>query len=169
MTRWDIAYVVNMALAALITYWIMTGPVVLMFGRSTTEIGTLWAVISTVFVYRDTRGHSVMAGISRLFATGLSCVLCFVYLLVFPSTGVGMAAMIAIASAIAMALGRRDDVIVVAITCAVILIVAAFDRHDALLQPILRLFDTFVGVVVGVIWKSIAAVVYARATGEPLR
>ena len=158
-----------MALASLTTYWIMTGPVALLFGKPTTEIGALWAVISTVFVYRDTRAHSAAAGISRLIATFVSFLLCSAYLILFPSTGVGMAALIAIGAALMIVVGRPDDATTTAVTIAVIMVVAAMSPREALQQPILRLFDTFVGVVLGVLWKSLASLLYALLAREAPR
>ena len=65
-------------------------------GWPSTSVGVLWAVISTVFVYKDTRTHSLSAGISRLIATFASFALCLIYLSLFPATTIGMGALIAI-------------------------------------------------------------------------
>lgn len=76
-------------------------------------VGILWAVISAVFVFRDTREHSLSAGISRLFATCVSFALCLVYLLLFRANPLGMAILIAIGALLATAVpascgyGRR--------------------------------------------------------------
>jgi uncharacterized membrane protein YccC len=48
-------------------------------------------------------------------------------------------------------MGRPDDTITTGITIAVVMVVAALSPHAAWRQPILRLFDTAVGVSVGVV------------------
>ena len=55
------------------------------------------------------------------------------------------------ASALATILiGRPEDAIIAAITTTVLLVVAALSPQHAWLQPILRFFDTVVGVAVGI-------------------
>jgi len=68
-------------------------------------------VISAVFVFRDTRGHSLSAGISWLFATCVSFALCLVYLLIFPANPLGMAILIAIGALLATLVGRREVIV----------------------------------------------------------
>jgi uncharacterized membrane protein YgaE (UPF0421/DUF939 family) len=80
LSAWDVAYAVDMAVACLITYWFAVFLLPHLVSRPSTTVGVLWAVISTVFVYRDTRAHSLSAGISRLIATFASCCLCLIYL-----------------------------------------------------------------------------------------
>src|SRR5262245_52323379 len=65
-------------------------------GWHSTSVGVLWAMISTVFVYKDTRTHSLYAGISRLIATFAGFALCLIYLSLLPATTIGMGALIAI-------------------------------------------------------------------------
>ena len=60
---WDIAYAVDMAIACLISCWIMTGVLSRFVDMPTGFLGGMWAVIATMFVFRDTRAHSVSAGI----------------------------------------------------------------------------------------------------------
>jgi uncharacterized YccA/Bax inhibitor family protein len=48
-------------------------------------------------------------------------------------------------------LRRPDDIITTGITTAVVLVVAALSPDHAWKQPILRVVDTIVGVIVGVI------------------
>ena len=66
ISTWDVAYAADMAIACLITYWVVAFLLPNLAGRPSTSVGILWAVISTVFVYKDTRSHSLSAGISRL-------------------------------------------------------------------------------------------------------
>jgi len=107
VSTWDIAYAVDMAIACLITYWVVAFFLPNLAGRPSTSVGILWAVISTVFVYKDTRSHSLSVGISRLIATMISLILCLSYLLLFPITSFGMAALIFIGTLVTISLGRR--------------------------------------------------------------
>jgi uncharacterized membrane protein YgaE (UPF0421/DUF939 family) len=165
----DAAYAVDMAIACLITYWFMVLLLPHMVGRPSTPVGVLWAVISTVFVYRDTRVHSLSAGISRLIATFASFALCLIYLWLLPATTIGMAALIAIGAMLMVLIGRRDETGLTAITIAVIMIVAASSPEDAWQQPLLRLLDTIVGIVVGVACKWAGSFVFYRIIGEEVR
>jgi uncharacterized membrane protein YccC len=125
LSAWDIAYAVDMAVACLITYWFVVFLLPHLVSRPSTTVGVLWAVISTVFVYRDTRAHSLSAGISRLIATFASCCLCLIYLWLLPAATIGMAVLIAIGAMLMILIGRRDEMGLTAITIAVIMIIAA--------------------------------------------
>ena len=129
----------------------------------------LWAVISTVFVYKDTRTHSLSAGISRLIATFAGFALCLIYLSLLPATTIGMGALIAIGVLLMIIIGRRDETGLTAITIAIIMIIATNNPQDAWLQPLLRLVDTLVGISVGVASKWIASFVICRIIGEEMR
>ena len=78
-------------------------------GWHSTSVGVLWAVISTVFVHKDTRTHSLSAGISRLIATFVGFALCLIYLLLLPATTIGMGALIAVGVLLMIISGRRDE------------------------------------------------------------
>jgi uncharacterized membrane protein YccC len=166
---WDVVYALDMAVACLITYWVMAFLLPHWFGWPSTSVGVLWAVISTVFVYKDSRAHSLSAGISRLITTFASFALCLVYLWLLPATVIGMAALIAIGVLLMILIDRRDETGLTAITIAVIMIVAASNPQNPELQPILRLVDTVVGITVGVACKWINSFVFYRITGEKVR
>jgi uncharacterized membrane protein YccC len=125
LSSWDVVYALNMAIACLITYWIMTHILSRFVDGPTDLLGGMWAVVATVFVFRDTRLRSLSAGIARLIATCVSFALCLLYLLLFPFTPVGMAALIAIGTLVITLLGRRDDIVTVGITTVVVMVVAA--------------------------------------------
>jgi uncharacterized membrane protein YccC len=61
-----------------------------------------------------------------------------------------MAALIGVGTIAITMMGRPDDAITVGITIAVVMIVAEISPQHAWRQPILRLVDTVVGVVIGV-------------------
>jgi uncharacterized membrane protein YccC len=166
LSSWDVAYALNMAVACLITYWIMTHTLSRFVDESSDFLGGMWAVVATVFVFRETRLQSVSAGIARLIATCVSFALCLLYLSLFPFTPVGMAALIAIGTLVIALLGRRDDIVTVGITTAVVMVVAAMSPADAWQQPLLRLADTVVGITVGVACKWVGSFLFHRFSGE---
>ena len=96
LSPWDVAHAVSLAITAFITYALTASITPLVMHRPAEPVGILWAVISAVFVFRDTREHSLSAGMSRLLATCISFALCQVYLLLFPANPLGMAILIAI-------------------------------------------------------------------------
>jgi uncharacterized membrane protein YgaE (UPF0421/DUF939 family) len=169
LSAWDVAYAIDMAIACLITCWVMTSLLPRLVGWPSTSVGVLWAVISTVFVYKDTRTHSLSAGVSRLIATFASFALCLIYLSLLPATTIGMGALIAIGVLLMILIGRSEETGLTAITIAIIMIIAASNPQDAWLQPLLRLADTLVGIAVGVACKWVASFVFYRIFGEDYR
>src|SRR6266481_6680935 len=166
LSWWDVAYALNMAIACLITYWIMTQILSRFVDEPSDFLGGMWAVAATVFVFRDTRVRSLSAGISRLIATCVSFALCLLYLSLFPFTAVGMAALIGIGTVAMALLGRRDDIVTTGITTAVVMVVAAMSPADAFQQPLLRLADTLVGIAVGVACKWVGSFLFDKFLGE---
>jgi uncharacterized membrane protein YgaE (UPF0421/DUF939 family) len=169
LSAWDVAYAIDMAAASAITYSVTAFVVPLLSKRPADSVGILWAVISTIFVFRDTRAHSFSAGLSRLAATCSSFALCSLYLLLFPASALALIALIAIGTIFMMSLGRRDEIGLTAITTAVVLIVAASKSQDAWQQPLLRLMDTVIGVAIGIACKWIASSLFYRVSGEEVR
>ena len=166
LSSWDVVYALNMAIACLITYWIMTHILSRFVDESVDFLGGMWAVVATVFVFRETRLRSLSAGIARLIATCVSFALCLLYLLLLPFTPVGMAALIAIGTMVMAWLGRREDIVTVGITTAVVMVVAAMSPSGAWQQPLLRLVDTIVGIAVGVACKWAASFLFSKNIGE---
>ena len=168
-SSWDLVYAVEMAIACLISYWIITHLLSRFVDEHSDFLGGMWAVIATLFVFRETRAESLSAGIARLIATCVSFALCLAYLVIFPSTPVGMAALIGIGTLIMTWLGRRGDIVTTGITTAVVMVVAAMSPEDAWHQPLLRLVDTVVGIAIGVICQWIASFAFYRFAGEQPR
>src|SRR5215467_12873391 len=169
LSAWDVAYAIDMAIACLVTSWVMIFLLPRLVGWHSKSVGVLWAVISTVFVYKDTRTHSLSAGMSRLIATFAGFALCLIYLSLLPATTIGMGALITAGVLLMIISGRPDETGLTAITIAVIMIVAANNPQDAWLQPLLRLADTLVGISVGVACKWIASLVIYKTIGEERR
>ena len=166
LSSWDAFYALNMGIACLITYWIITHTLSRFVDESSDFLGGMWAVVATVFVFRETRLRSLSAGIARLIATCVSFALCLLYLLLFPFTPVGMAALIALGTLVMGLLGRRDDIVTVGITTVVVMVVAAMSPADAWQQPVLRLADTLVGITVGVACKWAGSFLFYKYIGE---
>ena len=77
---------------------------------------------------------------SGLIATRVSFALCQTYLLIFPFTPLGMAALLGLGALVMAALGRRADI-------------AVMNPETAWRQPMLRLIDSVFGIAVGVVCK----------------
>jgi uncharacterized membrane protein YccC len=141
-----------LAITCALVYVLMTSPV-LPWPPETDQaraVGAIWAVVATIFVFRDTREDTLHLSMSRLVGTSLSFVLCEIYLLAFTFTPWGMALVIAVGGIIAAGIGRSGDAGIVAITTTVILVVASIGpANQAWQQPLLRLVDTLVGVIFG--------------------
>jgi uncharacterized membrane protein YgaE (UPF0421/DUF939 family) len=146
------------AIASAISYLLTTHVLSRVHSLSPADdlLGGMWAVIATVFVYRETHKGSIAAALSRSTATLLSFGLCLIYLLLFSFHPVGLAILIGLGTFVLMTLGRDDDVITAGITTAVIMVVAAISPQNAWEQPILRLVDTAIGIAVGIAASVIA-------------
>jgi uncharacterized membrane protein YccC len=166
LSWWDVEYALNMAIACLITYWIITHALSRFVDEPSDFLGGMWAVAATVFVFRETRLRSLSAGTARLIATCVSFALCLLYLVLFPFTPVGMAVLIAVGTVVMALLGRRDDIVTVGITTVVVMVVAAMSPVDAWQQPVLRLADTMVGIAVGVACKCVGSFLFLKLFGE---
>jgi uncharacterized membrane protein YccC len=141
-----------LALACLIGYWLITSVLTREYSVSRDDdlLGGMWAAVATIFMYRQSHIESARAAFSRTLATLVSFVLCLIYLLIFPFHVIGMAALIGIIAIILALVRRSEDIITAAITTAVVMVVAGISPDNAWEQPILRLVDTAVGILVGV-------------------
>lgn len=168
--RAGFAHSVTLAIVCLLSFSVVTRVLAFGFSISVADdlLGGMWAVIATVFVYRESYDQSLMAALSRMSATGVSFVLCLAYLLLFPFSVWGLAALIGIGSLILTLIGRPEDVITASITTAVVLVVAGVSPTNAWLQPILRLVDTLVGVAIGVAGVWIGMALQKTVVIEPL-
>ena len=120
VSAWDVVYSLNMGMACLITYWIITHLVYGFVDQASNFLGGMWAVVAVIFVFRDTRAHALSAGIARLIATCVSFALCLPYLLLFPFTPVGLAILLGIGTLVMALLRRRDDIVTTGITTTVV-------------------------------------------------
>src|SRR5215470_12116556 len=157
-----------MAIACVVSYLLTTELLGGFIDRSDTLLGGMWAAVATLFVFRETREGSLSAGKSRLAATLVSFVLCFIYIALLPVNAVGIGLVIGVGTIVILVLGRHEDIVTTGITTTVVLVVAAIDPRHALAQPPLRLLDTVVGIGVGMLAKWAACYAMARAGFVPV-
>jgi Fusaric acid resistance protein-like len=152
-TRGAVVESVILAAACLLTYWLVTDLLsrVHSVGRDDDLLGGMWAVLATIFVLRDCFSKSVAAAVSRMAATSVSFVLCLIYLAFLPFHAWALAVLVGASALVVMLAGRPGDAVTAGITTAVIMVVAAISPQHAWQQPILRLADTVIGVVVGAV------------------
>lgn len=168
-TAEDIGYSLAMALTCLISYTLMTRLLNALVEGHPDLVGGMWAAVATAFVFRDSRQQSVAAGIGRLIATSVSFALCLPYLWFIRANPAGMGVLLAAGTLVMILMQRREDIITTAVTTIVVMVVAIVDPAEAWQQPLLRLFDTVVGIAVGVAGKWIASFAFSRATSGPTR
>jgi uncharacterized membrane protein YccC len=155
-----------MALACLGSYCIMTRLLTPLVGRDDELLGGMWAAIAAAFVFRDTRSAAFSASMSRLIATAISCVLCLALMMLMRPTALGMAAVLALGALLLMGIGFRDDIVTMAITTVVIMVVAILSPDDGRIQPLLRFVDTVVGIGVGLACNWVASLVRVRIAAD---
>ena len=168
-STWDLVYSIAMALACLISYTAVTKLLHVDVEGHHDLVGGMWAAIATAFVFRDSRQHSLAAGVGRLVATSVSFALCLPYLWFVTPTVAGMGILLAVGTLVLVVLERRDDIITTAITTIVVMVVAVVEPTEAWKQPLLRLFDTVIGILIGVAAKWVTSFAFYRAKGEPIR
>jgi uncharacterized membrane protein YccC len=147
-----LAYATAVALACLISFEITIHLLAGVHSSSDADkqLGGMWATIATLFVFREAYQQSVAAALSRTRATAVSFALCLVYLALLPFHPWGMVLLIGVGAVIVSSAGHPEDVITTGITTVVVMVVAGLSPHNAWQQPILRLADTVVGVLIGV-------------------
>ena len=148
---WATASGAGLAFAALLSYELATRILTsAISSRDDQLLGGMWSVVATVFVFRESYQDSVRSALSRIAATSLSFILCLGYLLLFPFSSWGMTILIAIGAVILIMIDRAGEVITTSITTTVVMVVAGISPQHAWRQPILRLFDTLIGIGVGI-------------------
>ena len=170
--RAAVADSILLAVACLVSYLLTTRALSLVYSVSKDDdaLGGMWAVIATVFLFRDSYNKSLAAAVSRIAATLVSFALCLAYLAFLPFHPWGLAIMVGLSVLVTALIGRPEDEITAGITTAVIMVVAKLSPHDAWRQPILRLADTAIGVAVGLVaaWLGLRAVrPLIRPSGSP--
>ncbi|HWG63052.1 MAG TPA: FUSC family protein [Streptosporangiaceae bacterium] len=161
----------TLALACLATYWLATTILahIYLVSRDDELLGGMWAVVATIFVFRDSYAHSLTAAASRMAATFVSFLLCLIYLIFLPFHPWALALLIGLSALVTSLAGRPGDAVTAAITTAVVLVVAAISPHNAWQQPILRFADTVIGVAVGIAaaWIGLRVLRRRTSSGRP--
>jgi len=160
-----------LAIACLISYWLTTRVLSLVYSVSKADdaLGGMWSVIATVFLFRDSYNKSLAAAVSRMAATLVSFVLCIAYLAFLPFHPWGLAVLVGLSVLVTGLIGRPEDEITAGITTTVVIVVASLSPHEAWRQPVLRLADTAIGVAVGLVaaWLGLRAIRPAIAPTPP--
>jgi uncharacterized membrane protein YccC len=167
LRRDDVVCSLVLGLACGVTYAALVAVVgpALSESDESAEIGAMWAVAATIFVYRAHLADGLDDARTRLAATAMSLVLCLAYLLVLPVTPLGIGVVIALGSILALALGRPQDAALTGITSIVVLVVADLGQPaDEWQQPLLRLVDTVLGTAVGLGAAAALALVAVRSS-----
>jgi uncharacterized membrane protein YccC len=149
--RTALADSVVLGLACVVTYLLATKLLSWVHSVAPADdlLGGMWAVIAAIFVNRSTYRESRSAAVSRLAATFVSFVYCLIYLTFLPFHPWALGLLAGVSALTARVIGRPGDAITAAITTTVVLVVAEVSPRGAWEQPILRLADTAIGVVVG--------------------
>jgi uncharacterized membrane protein YccC len=167
-TTQAVSHGVLLACCCLLSFKIITG--LLAFSRFVPRddelLGGMWAVVATIFVFRYSYEDSIQAVLTRTSATLFSFALCLVYLLIFPFRLWGLVMLIALGAVVLELIGRSGDIVTAGITTAVVMVVAGISPEHAWKQPILRLIDTVVGIVVGMAGAWIALRLAHRPPSE---
>jgi hypothetical protein len=96
--RAEVVHSLALAAACLVSFSVATGVLRLVYSVSAIDdqLGGMWAVVATVFVYRESYDRSSSAALSRMSTTGISFALCLGYLLFLPFSAWGLAALIGV-------------------------------------------------------------------------
>jgi uncharacterized membrane protein YccC len=157
----DVVYSIGMGIACAMAYKITTSLLASATGRGDDLLGGMWAAVAAAFVFRDKRADSLAAGVSRLVSTCVSFALCLLYLGFLPPVMIGIPILVIVGTLVMILLNRHDDIITTAITTIVVMGVAIISPEHAWTQPLLRLCDTVIGIIVGVALKrTVSAVCY---------
>ena len=159
---WDVLYAIDMGLVSLVAYWGAFFALERVSTPTSNTIGATWAVISALVVFREYQTESFSAAVSRLLATFVSAALCLIYLLFWPSTIVDMAIVITIGTVLMLLLQRHGEIATVAITTAVVMVIAIMEPKDAWHQPLLRLADSAIGIFIGAAAKWLFGLLFGR-------
>ena len=153
-----------LGLACLLAYWLVDSLRPDVYSASATDnaLGGLWAVIATVVVTRTGYAESQKAAVGRLLATLIGFALCLIYLIFLPFHLWAFALVIGLSTLATALLRRPDAAVTAAVTAAVVMISAEVSPEHAWRLPILRLADTLVGLIVGLVAARLLTWIHDR-------
>ncbi len=154
LTRRNWFFALQLVVACTITWFLSSSVIYGLIDIRNEMLGSMWAVIATIFVLKESHGESLKAALVRIAATLSSVAVCFLYFLVLPFNPLGMVVLIGTGYLIANALGRPEDAVTTGITIAVVMVVGGLEPATARTEPLFRLFDTLVGsaVAIAIAW-----------------
>lgn len=150
ITLRQILFALLLGVACLVTWWVSNMQFYGRIDADTALLGSMWAIVATIFVLRESHANSLSAGLVRILATVSSTILCSLYFLLLPFSPIGLAALVALSYLIANAFDRSDDAVTAGITITVVMVVGALNPEKAWLEPLLRLVDTLIGSAVAI-------------------
>ncbi len=155
LTRRNWLFALQLVVACAITWFLSSSVIYGVIDIRNEMLGSMWAVIATIFVLRESHAESLKAGLVRVAATLSSVAVCFLYFLFLPFNPLGMVVLIGAGYLIANALGRPEDAVTTGITIAVVMVVGGLEPATAQTEPLFRLFDTLVGsaVAIAIAWS----------------
>jgi uncharacterized membrane protein YgaE (UPF0421/DUF939 family) len=142
-----------LAVGCLCSYWLVDSVRPNVYSASATDnaLGGLWAVIATIVVTRTGYAESQKAAVGRLLATMVGFALCQIYLIFLPFHLWAFALLLGLSTLATAVLRRPDAAVTAAVTTAVVMISAQVSPEHAWRLPVLRLADTLVGLIVGLV------------------
>ena len=143
-------FALQLAVACMITWRVSNELFYSLVATKTDMLGSMWAVISTIFVIRETHTNSLSAGLLRIVATVTSVIICSFYFLFLSFNPVAMVVLIAIGYLVCNAIGRPDDAATTGITITVVMVVGGLEPETAKIEPLLRLADTLIGSAIAI-------------------
>lgn len=138
-------FALQLTVACAVTWYISQTLVYGVIDARSGMLGSMWAVISTIFVLKETHAESLSAGLVRVAATVSSVIVCSVYFWLLPFNPVAMVVLIGLGYLIAQSVGRPEDAATTGITIAVVMVVGGMGPETARTEPLLRLVDTLIG------------------------
>ena len=131
-----------------------------LFQSHTSQIGGLWAVISGIIVYEDSRSKALTSAKLRVIGSFIGALISGVYLYFFPFTVVGYVVCIGVGALICHLLRLPDHIKLTGVTISVIMIVSLISYNaDPVMNAALRFVESVIGTAVAVI------VAYAVSAG----
>jgi len=129
-----------------------------LFQSNNAYLGGLWAVISGIIVFEDSRPKALKPAKLRVVGSFIGALVSGVYLYFFPFSVVGYAVCIGIGTLVCHLLRLPDHIKLASITISVIMIVSAMSNNaDPAMNAALRFVESVIGTAVAVIVGYLAS------------
>ena len=155
LSRKELLFSVQIALVALLAYWLGLHFTALFPGYFP-KIGGLWSAISAVIVVQVSKKDTSDSAWLRVVGTALGAAISALYLSLFPFHAVGMGASIFFSSLICTSLNMNSWMRLSAITVLVVMVTASLNPAlNPALNALLRFCESCIGSAVAVILISL--------------